>query len=47
MVKSWNTENEEWAGGYVEKEFRGAKGQILKIKLDYKGNVNLDGIIKK
>lgn len=43
MMKSWNDKNTEWAGGGIEKKFTSAKGQVLKVKMDYQGHVQLSG----
>lgn len=39
MIEGWNKEHQEWSGGYVEKEFKGAKGEVLMVKMDKDGNI--------
>ncbi|MBI2121807.1 MAG: hypothetical protein HYT98_01660 [Candidatus Sungbacteria bacterium] len=47
MVDSWNQNNKEWAGAYVEKQFKGAKGLVLIVRMDRAGNVQLKYFVEK
>ena len=43
MIDDWNEEHQEWSGGYIEKEFRGLKGEILMVRMDKDDNFQLAG----